>query len=249
MSPTELPAASGANVELSALSIANPQSQSVLGTTQGFLDNAIQNRRYNPYPQLITPPWYQRQQQMMEMMQQMIQMLMEMMMRIIGLRPPTKSPFPGNQPDFIRPPGNSLLPLPPRHGVTPLPKPLPINPGFGYQLPPFMPSLPPPSPRTMIGMVQQMLEMVMRMLRDILRRPQQPPSLQPPFGLTPGNGRFDVNMLAGTHISDARRSAMQAGVSQIRVLAPDQMHTMDYQPNRLNLIVDQAGTVSRAFWG
>jgi hypothetical protein len=161
---------------------------------------------------------------MIGMVQQMLQMLMRMMMQTIGQRPQ-----PGNW-----------------------------------------------AQQTMLGMMQQMMNTLMQMLRDLLRRPQMrsavmppnwrpppppptttmpvdrqrfPPTSRPPTTIMPVDPGWNINRLVGMQVDQAQLSGREVGASEVRVINPGVPQTRDYRADRLNLMVDQSGLVTRAYKG
>jgi hypothetical protein len=140
----------------------------------------------------------------------------------------------------------------------------------GYQpYPPFIQQPYFPGQQGVIGMVQQMLEMLMRMFQQMFgggSRPQPAPMPRPlppvrigiperpiEWAPLPGSGRvllpIDLSKpetLIGRHIRDLPRSDMLAG--NVRILTPDRLGTMEYNPNRLTIHVNDAGTITGAGW-
>jgi len=103
--------------------------------------------------------------------------------------------------------------------------------------------------------------MLMQMLRDILKRPQPEPPYttlpvkpgpfvpEPPTTIMPVRPGLDLNSLIGMRVNEARAKALEGGASQVRVINPGVPQTLDYRANRLNLVVDQSGLVTRAYKG
>ena len=206
-----------------AMASANTQQpQSILGTTQGLLSDlsrCVGHPYYPPY--MPSPPYSNNQQTMIGMVQQMLQMLMRMMMQMIGQRPQQ-----GNW-----------------------------------------------AQQTMLGMMQQMMNTLMQTLRDLLRRPQMQlgvmppnwrpppppprsyellpfkPTSRPPTTIMPVDPGWNINRLVGMQVDQAQLRGREVGASEVRVIYPGVPQTRDYRADRLNLMVDQSGLVTRAYKG
>jgi hypothetical protein len=88
------------------------------------------------------------------------------------------------------------------------------------------------------------------------------PSDRPTGGTTPapaatpagGNGQCDasaVQSVVGERFSEraAQGAQSRAGASTLRVLQPGQVMTMEYNPQRLTIVVDESGAVASARCG
>lgn len=69
-----------------------------------------------------------------------------------------------------------------------------------------------------------------------------------------GNGQCDasaVQSVVGERFSDraAQSAQSRAGASTLRVLQPGQVMTMEYNPQRLTIVVDESGAVASARCG
>lgn len=69
-----------------------------------------------------------------------------------------------------------------------------------------------------------------------------------------GNGQCDasaVQSVVGERFSDraAQGAQSRAGASTLRVLQPGQVMTMEYNPQRLTIVVDESGAVASARCG
>lgn len=71
---------------------------------------------------------------------------------------------------------------------------------------------------------------------------------------TAGNGQCDasaVQSVVGERFSDraAQTAQSRAGAGTLRVLQPGQVMTMEYNPQRLTIVVDESGTIASARCG
>jgi hypothetical protein len=69
-----------------------------------------------------------------------------------------------------------------------------------------------------------------------------------------GNGQCDastVQTIVGERFSDraAQNAQSRAGASTLRVLQPGQVMTMEYNPQRLTVVVDESGAIASARCG
>lgn len=71
---------------------------------------------------------------------------------------------------------------------------------------------------------------------------------------TAGNGQCDASAaqsVVGERFSDraAQNAQSRAGASTLRVLQPGQVMTLEYNPQRLTIVVDESGAVASARCG
>jgi hypothetical protein len=71
-----------------------------------------------------------------------------------------------------------------------------------------------------------------------------------PVGLLPDTRpQSDPKKYVGMRVSEAQIQARRDGLTDIRVVKDGSLYTKDYRPGRLNLFVDQTGSVTRANMG
>jgi len=80
------------------------------------------------------------------------------------------------------------------------------------------------------------------------------PAATPAARPSGGNGQCDANAvqsIVGERFSDraAQGAQSRAGAATLRVLQPGQVMTMEYNPQRLTIVVDESGAIASARCG
>jgi hypothetical protein len=102
-----------------------------------------------------------------------------------------------------------------------------------------------PDTQAMIGQLKSLISMLSDLLRQFGGRAGTPVPTKP-IEVKPMPD--ELQRFVGMSGRDAEAKARQEGITKIRVITPFQPVTADYQRDRLNLKVDDSGTVTRADW-
>jgi|GEM_PF-1210587 len=223
--PADLSASSEMAAQTRAVPANTQQPQSILGTTQGLLNDLSRcvGHQYQP-PYMPGPPSSNNQQTLIGMVQQMLQMLMRMMMQMIGQRPQPGNWAQQTMLGMMQQMMNTLMQM-----LRDLLKRPQTRPAV---MPPDWRPAPPPPTTTMP-----------------VDRERFPPTTTQPVFIMPVDPGWNINRLVGMRVDQAQLKARAGGASEVRVINPGVPQTMDYRANRLNLAVDQSGLVTRAYKG
>jgi hypothetical protein len=105
--------------------------------------------------------------------------------------------------------------------------------------------------QNIVNTLRNLLDLLTR-LKDLLGRQSPSPAPAPtplPAPISGQQPKVDPQKFIGLPAKQAEEQARKEGISQLRIVPNDGMITLDYRPARLNLYLDQQGTVARADFG
>jgi hypothetical protein len=115
-------------------------------------------------------------------------------------------------------------------------------------LPGYCPCPPSFDHRAIISQLQSLISILSDLLRRIGGKPVNPVQPKPPSPIQVRPVPAELQRFVGMPVRDAEAQARREGTTNIRIIHPNQMITADAQMNRLNLYVNEAGMVTRAYW-
>jgi hypothetical protein len=110
------------------------------------------------------------------------------------------------------------------------------------------PRPPRPDHRAIIAQLQSLISMLSDLLRRMGGKPGMPVQPKPPAAVDVKPMPSELQRFVGMSARDAEAKARQEGITNIRIIKPFEPVTADSQRDRLNLSVNEAGTVTRADW-